>query len=48
MSLATKIVSGAGILIGVYLIVTNPTGASSVTNSISGGANSFVKSLQGR
>lgn len=46
--LATKIVAGAGVLIGIYLIVSNPKGSSTAENSISGAFNSGVKSLQGR
>lgn len=43
-----KLLAGSAILIGVYLVVTNPNGASSVTNSISGAFNSGAKTLQGR
>lgn len=43
-----KVLAGAGVLIAVYLVVSNPNGASSVTNSISGAFNSGAKTLQGR
>ena len=44
----TMILAGSGLLIGVYLIVTNPTGTSTASNSITNGGVSFVKALQGR
>ena len=46
--LAEKIIAGSGILIGIYLIVSNPTGTKTATNSLSGAFNSGVKSLQAR
>ena len=46
--LATKFVAGSLVLIGVYLVVTNPNGASAVTNSITGGTVAVDKTLQGR
>lgn len=48
MSLAEKIIGGSGLLIAVYLIVTNPHGTSTALNSISGVFNSGAKTLQGR
>lgn len=48
MGLATKIASGVGILIAVYLVLTNPHGDQVATNSFSGAFNSGVKTLQGR
>ena len=48
MNLAEKIVAGSGLLIAIYLIVTNPAGTSQAGNSIASGGVSFVKALQGR
>ena len=46
--IATMIFAGSGILIGVYLIVSNPTGTSQAANSITSGGVSVIKALQAR
>ena len=46
--LAEKLLAGTGILIAIYLIVSNPDGTKTATNSISGAFDSGVKSLQAR
>ena len=48
MNTVSKLLAGTGILIAVYLVVTNPNGFSADTNSLSGAYVSGVKSLQGR
>ena len=48
MNLVEKIFAGSGVLIAIYLIVTNPTGTSQAENSIQTGFVSGVKALQGR
>lgn len=44
----SKILSGTAILIGMYLVLTNPTSTSNVIKSIGGVYTSGVKTLQGR
>ena len=46
--LAEKIIAGSGILIGMYLIVSNPNGTKVAANSLTSGGVSAVKALQGR
>ncbi len=48
MHLAEKLLAGAGILIAIYLILSNPLGDQAATASISGAFNSGVKTLQAR
>lgn len=44
----SKVMVGTGLLIAVYLILTNPNGTSTAANSLSTGYVSGVKALQGR
>ena len=48
MSLATKVLSGTGILIAIYLFVKNSRGTVSIINSLGSVYSSGVKTLQGR
>lgn len=48
MSLIAKLLSGTGILIGIYLFVTNSQGVVSIVDSLGGVYTSGVKTLQGR
>lgn len=48
MGTITKIISGTGILIAVYLILANAKGSVQIINSLGGVYNSSVKTLQGR
>jgi len=43
-----KIFVGTGVLIGMYLLVANATGAGKLLSSGSSGATSVIKTLQGR
>lgn len=43
-----KIVAGAGVLIGMYLVLTNPKGTSAAENSLASGSVNITKALQGR
>lgn len=49
MGTITKIISGTGILVAIYLIlVKSPTGTVKVINSLGSVYTSSVKTLQGR
>ena len=48
MGTFTKIISGTGILIAIYLFVKNSKGAVAIINSLGGVYSSGVKTLQGR
>lgn len=48
MGTISKIISGTGILIALYLLVKNASGASNVIKSLGGVYTSGVKTLQGR
>lgn len=48
MGTFTKIISGTGILIALYLIVINAGNTVKVINSLGGVYTSSVKTLQGR
>ena len=48
MGTISKILSGTAILIGMYLIIKNPKGTTSIINSLGGVYTSSVKTLQGR
>lgn len=48
MGTITKIISGTGILIAVYLVLKNATGTTKVVNSLGSVYTSSVKTLQGR
>lgn len=48
MGTITKIISGTGILIAVYLILTNASGTTKIVNSLGSVYTSSVKTLQGR
>jgi len=48
MNLVEKLLAGTGILVGIYLILTNPNGASTAANSISSAYVAGVKATQGR
>lgn len=43
-----KVLAGAGILIGMYVVLTNYTGFSTDIKAGSDGASSVAKTLQGR
>lgn len=45
----TKVLGGIALLIGMYLVLTNPRGDSAVANALGpGGGVPVIKSLQGR
>ena len=48
MSLIAKLLSGTGILIGIYLFVKNSQGAVAIIDSLGGTYTNAVKTLQGR
>ena len=48
MGTISKILSGTGILIGMYLILSKSTHAVKVVNSLGGVYTDSVKALQGR
>ena len=48
MSTVNKLLAGTGILVAVYLVLTNPNGFSADTNSLSGAYVSGVKAVQAR
>lgn len=48
MGTVAKIISGTAVLVGIYLILTNAKGTTSIINSLGGVYTSSVKSLQGR
>lgn len=43
-----KVLAGMGVLIGLYLVLTNPQGDSAAANAIGGQGVNVVKALQGR
>ena len=48
MGTLTKLLSGTAVLIGIYLIITNSRGTTSVVNSLGGVYTDGVRALQGR
>ena len=48
MGTIAKILSGTGILIGMYLIITNATDTTKIIDSLGGTYTGAVKVLQGR
>lgn len=44
----TMILAGSGVLIGVYLVLSNPNGDSAAANALGSNGVGFVKALQGR
>lgn len=48
MSIVEKLLAGTGVLVGLYLILTNPNGTKAAANSITGVYTSGVKATQGR
>ena len=48
MSLIAKLLSGTGILIGIYLLVKNSQGAVNIIDSLGSVYVNGVKTLQGR
>lgn len=48
MGTISKILSGTGILIGMYLILSQANNASSIINSLGGVYTSSVRALQGQ
>lgn len=48
MSLMMKIISGTGILIAIYLVVSRASDTSKIINSLGSVYTSSVKTLQGR
>lgn len=43
-----KVLAGMGVLIGMYLVLTNPTGTQAAENSLASGGIGITKALQGR
>lgn len=48
MGTLTKIISGTGLLICLYLVLSNASSTVKVINSLGGVYNNSVKTLQGR
>ncbi len=48
MNIVEKLLAGTGILVGIYLILTNPNGTKVAGNSITGAYVAGVKAVQGR
>lgn len=48
MNIVEKLLAGTGVLVGLYLILTNPNGTKVAANSISGAYIGGTKALQGR
>lgn len=48
MSLVMKIISGTGLLIALYLVISKATDTTKIINSLGGVYASSVKTLQGR
>ena len=48
MGTVSKIISGTGILVALYLLVKNASGASSIISSMGSAYSKGVQTLQGR
>ena len=48
MNIVEKLLVGTGILVGMYLILTNPNGTKAAANSISSAYVAGTKAVQGR